>query len=366
MSYKKGAVEIQFNWIFIIIAGSVLLMFFVKVAGDYKSKSETEIATEVLDKIGSIASTGQLSSKSSSLIEVKGLELQTGCEAATCNQYGCSAEFDFEGRGLPAPTWMELEPVFASKYIRGGKLIMRSLDWNAPYKVTNFLYLTSADHKFVFVYDQDTSGSEDFARKSYNKFTENEYVEAEIVDKNNLDTVSYNGEDMIKFVFFFQPSGDTPDPKPEIVEHTWDTVYFFSGNNMKSGRVHFSKLNDNDRYVPGPDYPYYGTPMMMGAIYSDSINDYKCNVRKAMLKYIRMNDVYHGRSNMLENHYSGTCSNFYGSVAMSIENLNSTGINSTGSKPSYDLIDTNTIKTEAQSIEESNHKALENDCPRIY
>lgn len=365
MSDKNGAVEIQFNWVFIIIAGSVLLMFFVKIAGDYKSSSETKIATEVLDKIGSIASTGQLSSKSSSIIEVKDLQLQSGCEATSCNEYGCSVRFDFQGMGLPAPVWMELEPVFASKYIRGGKLIMWSLDWTAPYKVSNFLYLTSADHKFVFVYDLDNPGSEAFAKNAYNKFTENEYVEAVLVEEDDLGNVRYNGEDMIKFILFFNPSSNLM-PSSEIPASKWD-VLFLNGN-MESGNVWFSKIQSGTK-VKGESYQYYGPPMLMGAIFSDSVNDYKCNVRKAMLKYLKMNTIYEKRREMLYNHFSAMaasnpasiCENFYGvDLESYIQGLNSS-VNST-----YDLENAQEIVDNVDLIEEKNQQALQKDCPRIY
>ncbi|MGM5481854.1 MAG: hypothetical protein ACQESF_00180 [Nanobdellota archaeon] len=365
MFSKKGSVEIQFNWVFIIIAGSVLLMFFVKVAGNYKSSSEMEIATEVLDKVGSIASMGQLSSKSSSVITVKDLELRTQCIASSCNEYGCDVDFDFQDMGLPSPVWMEMEPVFSSKHIKGGELIMWSLDWTAPYKVSNFLYLTSNGHKFVFVYDQDSTGSESFARKAYQKFSENEYVDAVLVEESQLSTVPYNAEYLVKFLLFFDPS-ESLSPDPEILRHHWD-VEFFQGD-MKSGTVWFSK-DEADTKVRGKSYSYYGAPMLMGAIFSDSYEDYKCNVRKAMLKFIKMNSVYYNRADRLYDHFSSMdsanpsslCQNYFGAELKNyIIGINSS-INS-----SYDLDDVSALESNQDYIEEKNQQALQKDCPRIY
>lgn len=354
MFKKNAAVEIQFSWVFIIIAGTVLLMFFIKIAGDYKSVSEKEIAMDTVEKISTIASTGQASSRSSSVVEIEGLELRTGCDPNLCTAGGCPTDFDFQGQGISAPEWMELEPIFASTKIRGDELILWSQEWAAPYKVSNFLYLTSGDHRFVFVYNDD---SQDLAMQVYDKFSENEYVESEIINEDDIQDIKYQGEAQTKFVFSYKPEPFSLDESFE--KRSWDAV-FFEGD-ADTGTVYFSE-DKEDGKRPGESHYYYGLPMLMGAIYSDDINHYKCNFRKANLKLIRMNNIYYNRAKLLENDFKDTnCETFYGpGLTTEIKEINET-INS-----SFEIEGRDNLKESEEEIAQINYDAKQGGCARVY
>lgn len=365
MRSKKAVIEVQFNWLFIFIAGVIILIFFINIAGKYKDKSETDLSSDIVSKISAIATSGQLSSNSNSRIEVANLDLTLDCYPDTCNEFGCSSEFDFGGKGIMAPAWMDLEPVFSPFYIKGDYLVTWSLDWTMPYKVCSFLYLTSVEHKYVLVYKDS---SESFAREVYGKLSENKFIDVELIEESEIPTVPYRGEQMIKFVLFYIPSENPPSPNLEVIKSKkWDVLYIDGTPEM--GSANYSIVVDGE-YLPGVGYPYLGLPMLIGAIYSDDVDFYTCNAKKAFLKLRNMNNIFYRRTQGLYDYYLGlgqsdykNCKYFYQStVTDSIVSINS----SVQPDNDFTLVDANQMRSDAETIAYQNQLVLSKDCPRIY
>ena len=369
MVSKKGVVEIQFNWVFILIAGSVILLFFVNLAMNYRSGAETQLASNILLELGSLASSSLQSGNTAQEIEFGGLELSVRCNSDNCGELGCDQEFDFAGRGLASPAWMDLEPIFSSRYLEGDHIITWSLPWQAPYKVTNFLYLTNPDHKFYFVYEEEDDDSFRLAGNIYNLFQQNRYVDAELISNEEMSEVRYRGEHYIKFIIFFE--GDVNNPPEEILSSPFDVLFVIpDSSKIDFGAVKFSRVEDLD-LVPDDDaeYSYVGMNMLVGAIYSHSYDDYRCNVRKTMLKFENMNQIIYERIKFLHENcgsdsdlFCSGCSNFYAqdNALDYVEKINES-IDS-----DYDLVDVGNLYENLKNLEVLNSRALEQSCPRIY
>ena len=66
MPKKKAMIEVQFNWIFILIAGIIILVFFIGFASWHKDNVERRIAADVLVKIRTILINSELNSRAAS------------------------------------------------------------------------------------------------------------------------------------------------------------------------------------------------------------------------------------------------------------------------------------------------------------
>ena len=141
---KKAMIEIQFHWIFILIVGAVILLFFATMIYRQKTVSETGISADVLVNLESIISGSMISTKTLNLLDIpKGTEISY----KDCNQYEVGPYNKQTGTIV----------MFAPKKIAGRKLVTWALDWNVPYRVTNFLYLTSDDVRYILVDDVPSS-----------------------------------------------------------------------------------------------------------------------------------------------------------------------------------------------------------------
>ena len=130
-----------------------------------------------------------MSSDTNTLIDIRDVELTTGCDAELCNELGCAAEFYFGKIGIQAPTWMEIEPVFAPRKMTGDYLITWSLDWNAPFRVCSILYLTSPNRRYILVYREGTD--DDFASVLLHKLRENRHLNVQKAGTDELAGIEY-------------------------------------------------------------------------------------------------------------------------------------------------------------------------------
>ncbi len=382
MGLKRGVVEVQFNWIFVLIAGAVVLMFFVNFAMDYREAGETQIAAQILQDVGSLASSSLQAAGTAQDVEFGGVDLEISCNADTCTDYGCDQEFSFGGRDIMAPEWMDLEPIFSSKDIDSDHLILWTLPWQAPYHVTNFLYLTDPEHRFIFVCDEDC----DLSGEVVSQVRDNIYLNEEYHDLDNGLTISDEGENQHNFVFFMDPDEfdlDDFDGVADSVKERSNILFIDPDeSNEDYGEVTFTSVDREgftrlvgDNIEDKKDaVPYVGIQMLIGAIYSDSKDDYVCNVRKAMLRYKDINNIYKDKSSELEDECGDEdrdcygCDEHYddsdGSAQYYIEDLNQHY--DVDFDDDFPISDAGSLHETSEDLAGLNRNIYRQGCPRVY
>lgn len=351
---KRAEVEIQFNWLYMLIAGAVILIFFINLSGKYKERSEFELSEFILSELSMISSSSQMSSDTKSRIDVPGLDINLRCYSDTCGPSGCDTSFDFKNQGVNPPAWFFVEPVFSPWNIRGDHLITWSLDWNVPYKVSSFLYLTGDDYKYVLIHNDVNSRS--VAEDVYRLFSENEFVELELVSEADVPTIEYGGESLVKFIFFYVP-GEVM-PSDSIRKSDKFDMMIVQGN-LDEGDVRFSVINASGVLTPGPAHKYYGAPMLIGALYSSDADMYLCNQHKAFIKYEKVNTIFYHKAQELETRFLGSSRNC--DIQYSAAKGHIIAINNSVKIKSF-----NSIESEISSLEGLNRQLLINGCPRLY
>ena len=68
---KKAQIQFTFNWIYILIAGMVILIFFVSIVAKQKTSSEEHLNAEVVRVMESIFTASGVSEKTKNFIEKK-------------------------------------------------------------------------------------------------------------------------------------------------------------------------------------------------------------------------------------------------------------------------------------------------------
>jgi hypothetical protein len=155
---KKAAIEVQFNWIFVLIAGALIIGFFVMIVSKQQTSVKSEINIVVSRAIEAILTGSKVSADSASpgSLPVGNIEFD-------CDSYSVG---DVE-RKLKQMT------VFAPDLIKGKQIITWSLPWNVPFRATNLLLLTSPQVRYIFVYDHlATDDLNVFAGKLHDKMLE--------------------------------------------------------------------------------------------------------------------------------------------------------------------------------------------------
>ncbi len=79
-SSKKASVEIQFNWIFILIAGGLILIFFFSIVMKQSEVSKSKIAASISVDMGSIFKGAQVGTDTEHLVDMPPVNLEFVCE----------------------------------------------------------------------------------------------------------------------------------------------------------------------------------------------------------------------------------------------------------------------------------------------
>jgi hypothetical protein len=330
MNSKKGVVEIQFNWIFALIAGAVIIALFTGIILKQKNISETSKNSLILNNLDAILSGSEASPGTSKVTRIPETKIEF-----RCNSYSV----DKVSKQINSMT------VFTPSVLEGNKLITWTLDWNLPYRITNFVYLTNPRVRYVFV------GSSSFARDIFEKMPEG------IEKVDSVDQIQDMGDDMVRIIYF-DGSISAESSIPNALTGEKVTALKVSGNEIKGTLEFFEAENDN--FVKKGDSYYIKEPTLFGAIFTDDVKIYNCVMRNAFEKLNIVSQIY--REKVVELN-GGSCASDY-----SRNNIDTIFDNSINFNPLDLNIDSilNNLDTAANDLKGQNTEAKEKSCALIY
>lgn len=182
---KRAQMEMTFNWVYILIAGTVILLFFVGLVARQKAVSEERLSGEVVEVMGSILAGAGVSEKTKNFIDASGLADYT-------LYFQCAdgvSEFGIKDR--PARTQNSIDSVFAPHEIRSSRIVTWSLPYAMPFKVMDLLfiipstvkyYIMGNDAEFVNEFLNSTEGIERIYVSGLQQIDPEENLQVRIID----------------------------------------------------------------------------------------------------------------------------------------------------------------------------------------
>jgi hypothetical protein len=286
---KKAQEESQLNWIFILIAGAVILGFFVFLVMKQRTASEAKLSGKLSQQLNTILVGAKASSGTVQEIPTPELSIRF-----TCNDYYIG----------PASQRLGNRVVFAPTYVEGEKIVTWTLDWNVPFKVTSFLYITSPLVRYVVVGDSDSAGTvwsslPSKINKGSGAFSFGDYQSGKVKEE---------GDKYVRFIFVV----DRPATSYAIPDG-FDKVQvsgIIVDTNLRQAQ--FLVKSDNGLVTSGPAYPYLEDEPMYGAIFTDDNSEYACLMKRAYTRLNMVARVYYAKLNLIAPVYEGQdCEGFY-------------------------------------------------------
>ena len=289
---KKGAIEIQFNWILILVVGAVVIIIFMGFIS--KQQGISAVSTNILT-----ASTldnvlhGYESIDISGAMEIPESKINFNC-----------GSFSIDG----IPKQIGALSLFSPYSLETDKLNILSFGWDMPYRITNFVYTTSPDVRYVFI------GNSDFAREVFEKIRGKIRADG----FTNVQAVQDESNDRIRLIFFEQ--------NPEMPENLNGSDLGLSAlkidGDENSGIIEFFDFIDDKFELRGKSY-YVGEASLFGAVFSDDIWAYNCNMEKGFNKLKIISQIYNKRINDIIDQYNAieknnACGGFYQSNLLAI------------------------------------------------
>lgn len=348
---KKSQISIQFHWIFIVIAGAVILGFFIGIALRQKAVAEKRLALDVREKLNEIFSGAGISEKTAIRVFVPDVEIEFSCIANV-------SQYSLKGTGVSKDIPYDL--IFAPDLVRvkRGYIVTWTLPWKVPFNVQNFLMISSPDVRYVFVYDDGSRGlAMDIINATPDMITKEWY------HKNDIESIVDKGDYRVRFVFVqtepVLPSGFV-DLKDEIVSAVKINVnpafvqfYEKEGDGFSSDYYtdHFDiKLTEDD-------------PMMYAAIFASGIEMYRCNMAKAYSRLVYVAGIYKERVLWLKQDHEAVEPIEYPVCSMHYRIDGFDNLIEGAQKQNIDMITGESAAGKIKSINEGLERVL---CPTIY
>lgn len=318
---KKGF-EMQFTWIFVIIAGAIIFAFLISIVAKQKDQAEMRDDIRIKEQLANI-----ITIASSSSDAVNTFEHAPRAITFTCDEPDTSG-FRVGAKG--ATQSLATNVVFAQQAMNGGQLYTWTTDWLLPYKGATFTYLSNKRTRYIF-YRPTTNPD---AIKIINWLLEvfPEQLEKVVVDENKIDDeLVSKGYDAYVVVQVKSPTGNPPlqngNPTegpppsrtlqndacnrpgaidPRIACRNSNSPNFKSSkeevhlitiypdeDNFHYGKIDFVRKGALSREAGFSHY--YGREMLLGALFAPQKNLYQCAIRKGFERASLVTQINYGR-----------------------------------------------------------------------
>lgn len=341
---KKAAIEVQFNWVFVMVAGALILVFFFGVVQKQRQLSQAKISNSLLTNIESIATGAGVSKGTAQSVELPNIGINFDCT------FECLCTFSIEN----IQKEYRDKIIFAPKLVKAAQVELWTLDWNTPFRVTNFVYATTSNNKYFIVYDNP--GSSLF--KMINK-TLPDNVNADFVHFSEYQSIENQNYVSAKFVFVDTQQQIPPDlgiddsfRRAEV-----SAVYINTAGELEF----YDKISQRSLNFQKKTSSYFGEPAIYAAIFAGDSNAYECNMIAALQRLQSILNLYIARTELMDekNNEDAFCSEGYSTV--NLEELKQAAENAV-----IDLQNIKLLSTSIASLNTQNEGLLRKSCPLLY
>ena len=284
MINKKGEGE-QFNWIFVIIAGAIILAFFVLFTTKYiRLQQDREDLRSVRDFGGtlSILESLPITDVGASIDSSKpGQGLNFGYNIDM--KYDCIGETAKRkiGKGSYTDYQLKDQILFIKSQQKIKQLDMWLLPWRYPFHITNLIYLSDPDKTYYLIYDTNTK-----------EFVENlELSNAFTIETTNV----IKPKEKSTYIIFSKNKLSKEKVLNLIADSSTINFVYINPKDEDTGEVSFFQNGEWSKNVN-----YYGKELMYGAIFSDDYENYKCTLDKSFKKLRDSASIYSEKAGILE------------------------------------------------------------------
>lgn len=274
---RKGAIELQFHWIFVLIAGAVILTFFVTTALKQRAIAEQRIALEASSEFETILAGAVASPGTIHRIEIPKVKIHFVCNPDT----GYAA---YRVEGSPRDVLM-LEPFSAPATTDSRILYLWTLPWRMPFKATNFVLIASPEIFYILVHEDDSF---------YERINAHlpSAMPIHSATKEQLSNLNPQAYDRIRIISLI-PINNIQIPihwhkkKIDAVRLTPTSIEFYEWN--QKGKNFITKpgfkLSNIAEQLGRPE------ALLYAAMFTESAEAFHCNLRKALKRLSTVSSI---------------------------------------------------------------------------
>ncbi len=346
---NKKAFEMEFHWIFILIAGAVILGFFFMMAQKQKTTSQERLAMNLLTELNS-AFVAALQSKGTAQL----LNLPTSGIELSCGKTDiCDCKYTILNRDKSIGDNI----LFGPQQLKDIQAILWTLDWKAPYRATNFLYLTTQQVKYVIV-----TSNEPVIKQFETKILRDLPTTLKTQIVTSVQEITFDAEHTrIIFLTNFDPQSLQNKAKGKEVS----AVHIQPPNIA----TFYTRKNNNEQFIE-TKLPFLSDPQaeqvindatLYAAIFSNEPHLYRCQMQTAYKKLATVASIILARAEQLqaETEAQGKIQCVYPMQLLQ-------KFRAEAQKATTGQDTSNTIIQYAQELHNTNKFLLTSNCPVLY
>jgi hypothetical protein len=324
---KRGQIEVQFNWVFILVAGALIFLFFFSIINWAKKNADQSSCIKIGQYLDSILTGSAVTKETVNQVNLPFKQLEFTCDTYRVDK--CSA-----------PNNLRNKIVFAPSRIEKGELVTWSLSWNVPFRVTNFLFVSSPQIRYIFIGDENNEIFQ-YLQDTFPEELGAEFNPGTIENLNNFKVrfIYVNEETNTADIDKLRRMANEDVTALKITTTTPIKISFYRKSLSGFSKITYSGIE------------FAGEASLFAAIFSDAPEEYDCNMQKAKQRLDKVAAIYKERSSDLASQYSTSgCGDYYGLAATALDDyLNGGTISSL-----YDVLLKQKLNTQR------------NSCPLIY
>jgi len=352
---NKGIVDVQFNWIFVMIAGFVIFLFIISIVLSQKKNSDEKLTISSLNQITTILKGKEQSPDIYSEITIPSTTLDFACDPDNSDTFSFKIT-DSSRSSLP------LDIIFSKKELTGSKLQMWTQEFDTAFPVSVFSYITTNDNVLLIYTDPTNALYKNYAVQIYNDIPGNI---SRFIINNPAQIDDYKGYQKIRIICF-ENFGNSCASSSGIALHASSKIDYMeiipdgSTNELYGyGEIRFGSYS-TPASLNSQEVPYIGKASMFGAIFSEDVNYYTCQMKRASTQYQIRSRLVGERLKLIYNDLdSGFCKDTI-NAAIIIEIQPMTTANFIEAK------NVSMIYSKSRDLEVRNTDLTLGSCPKIY
>lgn len=345
MFVKKGQLEIQFNWVFVLVAGGIVLAFFLVIINSQQEKATAEVATDVVQRLDTVFTTLSKQPNSVEKFSLSNILIEFVCEDDL-------SEYYIFGTG---PVSTKFDTIFTQSELKGREVVSWTQQWEVPFEAGVFMLLSNDRTLYVFVNE-----SSDLI---YGLYTEMPSAFRKLnIRTSDIASLDLSGYNRYVFVTTINDLNQAYADLPDLMKsRTAFRIIEPSAVSPIYGQIGFLRA---DALVTSVSYaPYFLDPSLWGSIFTEDKSTYMCTMDKAMSKMKITAAILEERSLALKDALStGSCFDVFSDVHQYYVSLkNTVEFDDAGVELFYD------ISFSEDGLERFASDSLRGyDCPYVY
>ena len=343
---NKGQLQISFNWIFVLIVGAIILLFFITSLTKETDSSKTQLAQKASARLDAVFAVIQQNPDSVQIHDAPNYELD----------FYCTEEGHYYAlKDSSTKNYLENEHIFAPETIGKAKLVSWTKTFSAPFPVSSILYLSDEKNQYVFI------TADPKIEKLYEDFPD------KFSKKNVTSSQDIIDEVFRKYIIITDALPVASNINNEVRKKT-QAIIVVSSETASDVYGYGNLKYYEEGSSTSINKPYVGQELLFAGIVSGNSELYSCGLSKVLEKTKIVAQTNLLRTQALKDQYdltyTGRCSTFYGLVTQGyIQNLTESASNFETSDTTKNYKKFYDSMTDLQRV---NENILRSDCTLLY